>query len=122
MAVTATALLDTTVLDQLRELQDPGEPDVVAEVVELVLSDTLLRLQQGRQAHAAGDLGALARMAHRVKGSAGLVGAERMASLAAKVEALAPAADIDELASLLGALERAFVQTRAALMGGQDAA
>lgn len=76
--------VDPEVLDMLASLQEPGEPDLVVELVTLFLRDTPERLRdlRGRPL----DAGPVARVAHSVKGSAGNLGASYLQDLAGKLE------------------------------------
>jgi HPt (histidine-containing phosphotransfer) domain-containing protein len=114
----APRVLDPEVLDNLRSLQDPGDGDFVTEIVLLFLSDTAMRLQTVRDSAARGDLLALAEVAHLLKGSAGLIGAEGMveASLRLGVREPAAAPDAAAVADMTGQLARAFDELRAAFV------
>ncbi len=68
----------------LASLQEPGEPDLIVELVSLFLRDTPERLRglvdrPLEPSHAA-------RVAHAVKGSAGNLGASRLQDLASRLE------------------------------------
>jgi len=77
--------IDKDVLEMLAELQAPGEPDLVSELVELFLRDTpeRLRVLETRPIDAADAV----RAAHTVKGSAGNIGAVALQAQAAALEA-----------------------------------
>ncbi len=76
--------VDSEVIEMLASLQEPGEPDLVVELVSLFLRDTPERLQElvGRPL----DPGRTARVAHAVKGSAGNLGALVLQDLASQLE------------------------------------
>ncbi|HUE87751.1 MAG TPA: Hpt domain-containing protein [Vicinamibacterales bacterium] len=67
--------MDPAVLETLRQLNQDGEPDVLAEVLRLFLTDTPARLDAIGAAVASGDVLALQRAAHGLKGAAGAIGA-----------------------------------------------
>jgi HPt (histidine-containing phosphotransfer) domain-containing protein len=71
-------VLDPTVLDALRQLNMPGEPDVLAEVLKMFVQEVPPRIERLRNAFAAGDIQAVHRHAHSLKGSAGNIGARAM--------------------------------------------
>ena len=81
-------VLDKTVLDKLKELQQaaPSEPDLITTLVNLFNQDTPAKLQALREAVEQGNLGNLERTAHSLKGSCGNLGARRMAVLSAQLE------------------------------------
>ncbi|BCS33486.1 hypothetical protein TBR22_A27130 [Luteitalea sp. TBR-22] len=92
--------VDAEVLEMLASLQEPGEPDLVVELVSLFLRDTPERLRdlRGRPLEA----GPVARVAHSVKGSAGNLGASYLQELASRLEQAghsgAPAATLATMA------------------------
>lgn len=108
-------LLDQGVLEALRRLQEPGEPDVVMDVVTLFCSDTSTRLGLARTAVKAGDVAAIVDVAHQLKGSSALIGAERMSRLASQLHDAARHGDLGPAPDLVAALSAAFEETRLAL-------
>lgn len=81
-------VLDLHVLMRLRQLQQPGQPDPVGEMIDLFLQDFPKRLQLIFDAIARRDADALKAAAHSLKGSARNMGAARLADLCAKLEQL----------------------------------
>jgi HPt (histidine-containing phosphotransfer) domain-containing protein len=75
MSDAAAPALDPAVLDTLRQLNEPGQPDVLQEVFSLFLSDAPARLEAVEAAVRARDSVALQRTAHTLKGAAGTIGA-----------------------------------------------
>ncbi len=71
----------------LAALQEPGDPDLLAEIVTLYLRDTPERLRELRER--SGDAGEIARVAHVIKGSSANLGASGLQELAARLEAAA---------------------------------
>ena len=76
--------VDPDVLEMLASLQEPGEPDLLAELIGLFLRDTSERLQALHDA--ALDAARVARVAHAVKGSAANIGAMRLQQVAGDLE------------------------------------
>ena len=71
-------VLDPAVVDSLRQLTPPGEPDVLGEVLRLFLDEVprrIARLEAAWHDHNAGEL---QRAAHSLKGSSGNIGAHHM--------------------------------------------
>lgn len=68
-------VLDQAVLDVLRSLSAPDEPDVLTEVLQLFMVEVPPRLEKLRNAWAAGNIQEVHRSAHSLKGSAGNIGA-----------------------------------------------
>jgi HPt (histidine-containing phosphotransfer) domain-containing protein len=106
------AVLDHEVLDGLRQLTPPGEPDVLTEVLKLFLDEVPPRLARLRNACAAGNIEEMHRTAHSLKGSAGNIGARRLYDVCRQLDeisksgALADAAPlVDELSVEFGKVE-----------------
>jgi HPt (histidine-containing phosphotransfer) domain-containing protein len=79
-------VLDPAVIDTLRRLTPPGEPDVLAEVLQMFLQEVPPRIDRLRNAWAAGDIQEVHRAAHSLKGSAGNIGAERLMALCRQLD------------------------------------
>ncbi len=112
-----TPLLDRSVLDGLRELSVPGEPDILAELVGLFLEDAPPRLEALRAALDEGDARRVKEAAHALKGSSSNMGASRMAEICARLEEAGTLGDLIEAPDLLKRLETEFAQARSALEG-----
>ncbi|MDX1953593.1 MAG: response regulator [Verrucomicrobiota bacterium] len=77
--------IDKSVLENLRALKVPGEPDPLAELIELFLGDTPARLEKIEIAVRAEDPHTLENAAHSLKGSASNLGAARLGTLCAEM-------------------------------------
>ncbi len=108
--------IDATILSGLRELHEPGQPEPVRELVELFFRDARPRLARMKTAHEGKDFASLAAMAHSLKGSAGHLGAKRLAELCAQTERRAKAGDWTETADLLLETSREFHRVETALV------
>ncbi len=100
--------VDPEVLQMLADLQEPGEPDLLRELLTLFLRDTPERLDVVRQAVADGNLDAAARAAHSLKGSAANLGALDLHELASQTEQRARAGDTSGVRTLLEQLDEEF--------------
>jgi HPt (histidine-containing phosphotransfer) domain-containing protein len=78
--------VDPSVLGAYRELQQPGGPDFVTELIDLFLDDTTSQLRRLRAAVSNKDGDEIRRVAHLLKGSSGNIGAGRMAKLFEELE------------------------------------
>jgi CheY-like chemotaxis protein len=107
--------LDRTIINGLKELREPGQPDPLRELIELFLKDALPRLQQMEAAAAAGDLPKLAAATHTLKGSASNLGARRLSSLCAALEKQAKGGDTGQSAETLSAVSAEFARVRGLL-------
>ena len=109
-------MLDAAVLAELELLQEPNEPSFVQELLQMFVCDTAPRLERARLELAAGDLGALGRTAHQLKGSTLAIGAAAMASIVDRLELAVHDADRDRAATLVAALVESFIGTRQAIV------
>lgn len=78
--------LDLSVLAALREIQQPGKPDLVTELIDLFLEDTAVQLKMLREAVANDNAKEVRRVAHLLKGSSANIGAGPMAALYGSLE------------------------------------
>ena len=87
-----TSVLNAERIAALMELDDGS--DFFADLVEMYLEEFEVARASIRTALAVDDPRAVATAAHRVKGSSGNVGADRMAELCSHLEASATAGDV----------------------------
>lgn len=106
--------IDVAVLLSLEEAQVEGEPDLVVELIDLYAEDTPRRLAAIRSAWAAGDLAALRRAAHGLRGSSASLGARQVGILCEKLERLSGKESLQGGEMLLTCLEREFARVRLA--------
>ncbi|HYB95932.1 MAG TPA: Hpt domain-containing protein [Vicinamibacterales bacterium] len=97
--------LDASVLDNLRQLTSPGEPDVLTEVLKLFLAEVPRRMDVLRNAHGGGNIEEVYRSAHSLKGSAGNVGAHALAEVCRLIEERGKSGDAAALPALVDALD-----------------
>jgi HPt (histidine-containing phosphotransfer) domain-containing protein len=81
------------VIDGLKELREPGQPDPLAELIELFFRDAQPRLESMEQAFQRDDLPMVAAGAHSLKGSASNLGARALAALCSTLERQAKAGE-----------------------------
>jgi CheY-like chemotaxis protein len=79
------ALMDYSRLNEFKEFDDEAQ-SMTREVVGLFLADAPRRLQAIEEALAAGDVAALSRAAHALKGAAGNIGAAGIQAVCANLE------------------------------------
>jgi CheY-like chemotaxis protein len=104
--------LDRTIINGLKELREPGQPDPLRELIELFLKDAQPRLQQMEAAASAGDLPKLAAATHTLKGSASNLGARRLAALCAALEKQSKAGDAGQFSQTLAEVIAEFTTVR----------
>lgn len=115
-------ILDAETLAALRSLQDDGEDDLLAELIDLFLEDAPERLGLIRAALAAGDWVGLAERAHSLKGSCASLGAVQMASLCGRLEAMGrDLAQRSDAVDVFGELEQEYARVHDALLRERNA-
>lgn len=104
--------VDVSTLLELRALQSPGQPDVVARIVSKFFEESEERVRALRQAAAAGDAPAIERAAHALKGIAGTVGAHEVSQLALRLEQGGREGRIQDAPELVNQLDSALGRAR----------
>ena len=111
------AAIDRRVLDGFRESGSGDAPDAfVNQLIDLYLVESVSLSTAVAEAIARNDAPALARAAHSLRGSAGAIGATRVAELSAELETLARGGGVDGSAALLAALEDESTHVRRELL------
>lgn len=82
----AAGVINMTVLSGLKELQQPGEPDFLTELIDLFLNDSASQLEALRRAVSANDAPEVRRVAHLMKGSSASIGADGLAAINHELE------------------------------------
>jgi len=105
--------LDSEALERLEQVLE--DPAAVAELVELMIEQTPRMLKQLREAIHELDAEAAFQIAHRIKGSAGTVGAVGIAGICGELEAAARAGELEAALRLSTRLDETFGRTRTLL-------
>jgi CheY-like chemotaxis protein/nitrogen-specific signal transduction histidine kinase len=100
-----SAPIDLGMLRELRCTQGEGEPDIVAEVTAIFLREAPERLAGLREAVGRGDFATAGRIAHTLKGSAGHIGARRLALLCSRFDEKARVGPFDATFSITAVAE-----------------
>jgi two-component system, sensor histidine kinase and response regulator len=108
--VPAVPLVDEGRLAELGMLED-DEPGLVAELTALFAAETPALIEALASGIVAADRGRVQDAAHTLKGSAGTIGAARLAELAKRILDLARGGTLDGTAELAEELEPAFAST-----------
>ena len=90
-----------------------GDPDLLEELVSAFQNELPERMRRLREALGRGDLPETARLAHSLRGSLGILGAEPSRILAEELESLSAAGRGDEAASTCQAFEREVARVSA---------
>lgn len=104
----ARDVLDHDVVERLRQLTPPGEPDVLNEVLSLFLNEVPRKIDALRTAVTAGDRAAMQRTAHSLKGSSGNIGAHAMYDACRQLDDQAKSGDLARLKPLIDAVATAY--------------
>ena len=115
-------VLDRAALDQIRQLQGVGQPDLLRQVIDIYLESSSKLVEQIDAALASADAAAAGRAAHALKSSSGNVGATAVTQLAAAIEAAARGNELDRIQALHGDLQSAFKVVQLALVEELQAA
>jgi HPt (histidine-containing phosphotransfer) domain-containing protein len=107
--------LDLDVLASLRELQEPGEPDIVAEIGFLFLEHAPQKLSAISDAAERGDARGLQMAAHSLKSSSAYVGAMRLSAFCKALEELGRSGSLEGAAEKVRDLTAEFLSAKAAL-------
>jgi CheY-like chemotaxis protein/HPt (histidine-containing phosphotransfer) domain-containing protein len=108
-------LLDGEALQNLRALQLEGEPDPLAELVDLFLKDTPTRIAQMHTALKNSNPHDLESAAHSLKGSASNLGAQTLAATCARLMQTARNNDLTAAATLVKSVEDDFAKVKPVL-------
>lgn len=109
--------LDESVILGLRDLQEPDGPDILAEIFNMFLGDAARRLDELQKALKDGDLQAIKRVAHTLKGTAGSVGAIRMSEQSLDIHEMASKENISGITSTVESLREELAKIRPKLEG-----
>ena len=111
--MTVSDVLDPKVIESLRQLTPPGEPDVLNEVLTIFLQEVPTRVERLRTFLAAGSIIEVQRSAHSLKGSAGNIGARSLYDICRQLDDKARSGDLPALAPLVDALASEFDKVKA---------
>ncbi len=116
IALPVPPAVELSVLDTLRELQAPGQPDIVTELIDLFLADAPELVRSMRAAITAGDEHRLNHCAHKLGSSAATLGGAPLATLCMRVEKGTEGATLESYAGEIDGIEAALTRLTAALL------
>ena len=102
-------------LDRLRDLRIDGQPDPVAELIDLFLQQTPDLLRSLKKALEENDWETVGTTAHTLKGSCANLGAEQMAAWCRKLESIAGQGTLEAAGNIPGLLEQELAVVRQVL-------
>ena len=106
-------VLDPDVVQSLRQLTPPGEPDVLVEILTVFLNEVPKRIVALRAAAVAGDALAMQRAAHSLKGSSGNIGARALHEVCRQLDDRARSGDLTGVTPLLDSLATEYDRVEA---------
>lgn len=109
------AVIDRKTIDRLYELQQEGEPDIVAEMIGIYLGDTPVLLTSARDALAGNDAKTLRRAAHSLKSTSAHLGAVRLSALCKELEETARLGDLQTAPAAVAEINAEYQRVRRAL-------
>ena len=92
-----------------------GDEELLKTILQGFLEDTPNQINALKEAQRSGDTSQIARRAHPLKSASGSVGATVMQELALQIETGGEAGNLEQTASLIDALERAFEELKSVL-------
>lgn len=101
-------VLNPAVIETLRQLTPPGEPDVLNEVLTIFLQEVPPRIERLRTSWAGGNIQEMQRAAHSLKGSAGNIGAEALHEVCRQIDDKGRSGDLSGLPGLVETLIAEF--------------
>jgi two-component system, sensor histidine kinase and response regulator len=99
------SVIDQAQIASLREIQQPGEPDLLTELIDLFLNEAASDLKALRKALIEDDAAEVKRLTHRLKGSSANMGATQLAAIAGELESKDPT---KETSALMAQIENEF--------------
>lgn len=107
--------LDTSVLNQLRSLQRPGQSGFLKRLAEQYLKNAMESLRLLREAVQRDDARKVHEVAHKLKSSSASMGAKAMAAMLGTLETMGSTGAIDGAREMLGVLDLEFAAVSDAL-------
>lgn len=116
------SVLDQKALDNIRALQRPGTPDLLARIIDIFLNETPDGIATIHRAMTAGDLDTVRTKAHSIKSSAAYLGATTFSSQMAELERAGRENDVQTCTTICKDIDTAYNDVQNSLIGLQDKA
>ena len=107
--------LNESCLAAIRKLEEPGGPDLVAQIIGIYLDHATRLLAELRSAAGRHDLISIERCAHTLKSNSAQLGAERFAEICSALERVARTITPESLSDCLVHLEHEYERVRVRL-------
>jgi HPt (histidine-containing phosphotransfer) domain-containing protein len=101
-------VVDPTILASFEELQEEGQPDIVAELLGLFLNDGSARVETLRKAVSESDAHLVHVAAHSLKGISGNLGMQRIIALSIELDNLGKSGVLEGAHIIFDELDREF--------------
>ncbi len=108
--------LDHTLLDNIRGLQGEGDPDFLAEIIDIYLTDSLRTVEEIYHAAVNKNAEQMRLAAHNLKGNSANLGAARLADICLELETMGRSKHLEGVESALPRLESEYQCVRHALV------
>jgi len=105
-----TTVIDESVLDNYRRIQQPGKPDIIKRLVDIYLGSSPDILRKISDAGAKGDMERLWQSAHSLKSSSANLGATTLAALCETVEEMGRNNQEDNLLEMIAKIEKEYAR------------
>lgn len=110
-----TPVLNVEQLESLKDLNEPGEPDVISELIDLFEGNSPKTLSDIHQAIVDEDRDSLVGFAHKMKGSSANLGAEQLRALCFHLEKSGQEISWEEAKEYKEKIDKAYIDAIAAL-------
>lgn len=120
--ITGAPALDPAALDNIRALQQPGQPDLLTRIIDTYLDSASDLIEALRRSFRERDAEILGRSAHTLKSSAASLGAMRVSSLCSELETEVRDGRLEGLSGLIEDICREHELSCAALQRERQAA
>ncbi|HUS76271.1 MAG TPA: Hpt domain-containing protein [Methanothrix sp.] len=108
-------VIDRSALASLRELQDEGDPDIIAEVGGLFIKHSPEKVNAIMQSAEHGDAKGLQIAAHSLKSSSAYIGAMRLSAFAKELELMGRSNSLEGAKEKAQRLKEEFAQVMVAI-------
>lgn len=115
LAESSDIVLDRSVLASLRELQEKGEPDIVAEIGDLFIKHAPQKIASIKKAASEGNAKALEVAAHSLKSSSSYIGALKLSTFSKELEFMGRNGSLEGSVEKAAKVEAEFKRVKAAI-------
>ena len=106
--VSTGSVFNMSIVEELRQIGGPGEPDLFSELASQLLDQMPVWLHELQSAASHGDTKTVRRQAHKLLGLCRQIGAERMARVCDELESIDTASEIADMLREVQILHKEF--------------